>query len=196
MTTRRQDTECGEEIAQLQCPNCDSTDVEHRTTIDRFQYGTGDNAVELTATIPISHCRACDLEYSGDDAERIRHDVICAHLQLLSPHRIAEVRASYGLSRAKFAEISRIGMATLARWENGETLQNAAMDMYMRLLARQEVYDLVASRAVFASTETLAVTRGPAPTFQALGLLGQSEQARLRAAAQLFDFAPKIYEAA
>jgi DNA-binding transcriptional regulator YiaG len=196
MTTRRQDIERGEEIAQLQCPNCDSTDVENRTTIDRFQYGIGENAVELTANIPIGHCRACDLEYSGDDAERIRHDAICAHLQLLPPHRIVEVRGSYGVSRAKFAEISRIGMATLARWENGEILQNAAMDMYMRLLARREIYDLVSSRAVFASTETLAVTRGPAPTFQALGSLGQSEQARLRAAAQRFDFAPTVYAVA
>jgi len=196
MTTRRQDTECGEEIAQLQCPNCDSTDVESRTTIDRFKYGVGDNAVELTATIPINHCRACDLEYSGEEAERIRHNAICAHLQLLSPQRIAEVRASYGVTRTKFAETSRIGMATLARWENGELLQNGAMDMYMRLLSRREIYDLVASRALFASAEISAVPRGPAPTFQALELLGQSEQSRLRAAAQRFNFAPKILEPA
>ena len=196
MNTRRHDTECREEIAQPQCPNCDSTNVENRTTTDKFQYGVGDNAVELTATIPISHCRACGLEYSGEDAERIRHEVICEHLQLLSPNRIAEVRTSYGVSRAKFAEISRIGMATLSRWENGEILQNAAMDMYMRLLARRDIYDLVASRAVFTRVETLGVTRAQVPTFRALESRGQIEQTRLRAAAQRFDFAPKITEAA
>jgi putative zinc finger/helix-turn-helix YgiT family protein len=192
MNTHRHDTERDHEITEPQCPNCDSTRVENRETIDRFQYGAGDNAVELTATIPITYCHDCGLEYSGEDAERVRHDVICEHLQLLSPHRIAEVRASHQLSRAKFAEISRIGMATLARWENGEILQNAAMDMYMRLLARPDIYELVASRAVFTSAEAPGISRPPVPRFQALESRGQHDQARLRVAAQQFVFAPKI----
>lgn len=192
MNTHRHDTERDQEITQPHCPNCDSTHVENRETTDRFQYGVGDNAVELAATLPISHCCDCGLEYSGEDAERIRHDVICEHLQLLTPHRIAEVRASHQVSRAKFAEISRIGMATLARWENGEILQNAAMDMYMRLLARRDIYELVASRAVFTGAEASGTARAPVPRFRALESRGQHDQARLRVAAQQFVFAPKI----
>jgi putative zinc finger/helix-turn-helix YgiT family protein len=196
MNTSRGDAECAEHTAQSHCPNCDSTNVESRSMVDRFRYGVGDNAVELTATIPVNHCRDCDLEYSGADAERVRHEVICEHLRLLPPQRIAAVRASYGVSRAKFAEITRIGMATLARWENGEILQNAAMDMYMRLLARQEIYNLVASRALL-DDHAASVTPPPtSPTFRAFESRGLNERTRIRAAAPLFDFAPKISEAA
>lgn len=131
------------------CPNCDSLNVSTHQIVDRFEYGVGREAVQLSAEIPAHQCADCGLQYSGEEAERLRHEAVCNHLRLLIPTRIAEIRSKYGLSRAKFAEVSRIGMATLSRWESGETLQNAAMDLYVRLLARSDIYKLVASGELF-----------------------------------------------
>lgn len=135
------------------CPNCDSRNVSARRIVDRFDYGMGRETVQLSAEIPAYECADCGLQYSGEEAERLRHEAVCNHLRLLVPARIAEIRANYGLSRVKFAEVSRIGMATLSRWEGGETLQNAAMDMYMRLLERPDIYRLVASGELFAERD-------------------------------------------
>jgi DNA-binding transcriptional regulator YiaG len=143
-------------------------------------YGTGENAVRLSAEIPAHRCADCGLEFSGEEAERLRHQAVCDYLGLLSPARIAETRVRYDLSRAKFAAISRIGMATLARWESGETLQNPAMDVYVRLLSHRHVFDLVASGAIFekAVEATKAVRVVSGERFPAFSKLDPTEQAR------------------
>lgn len=142
-------TECDALAATTQCPNCGSSSLKHETVLNRFPYGAGKDAPQLTALIPVSRCLSCGLEFSGEEAERARDEAIRRHLGLLTPHRIAEVRGRYDLPRATFAEISRIGLATLVRWETGETVQNRAMDLYMRLLERPEIFNLVATGAIF-----------------------------------------------
>lgn len=166
--------------AESTCPNCDSTNVRAYKRIDTFNYGVGQDAVRLSAEIPAYRCGSCGLEFSGEGAEHLRHRAVCEHLGLLTPARITSIRARYGLSRAKFAAISRIGMATLARWESGETLQNAAMDVYMRLLARPDVYDLVVSGEIFEEADSArdVAPPGPKERFRSLGKLDPAEQAR------------------
>jgi putative zinc finger/helix-turn-helix YgiT family protein len=167
-----------------QCPNCDSRKVSARRIVDRFDYGVGRETVQLSAEIPAYECADCGLQYSGDEAERLRHEAVCNYLQLLVPARIAEIRSNYGLSRAKFAEISRIGMATLSRWESGETLQNAAMDMYMRLLGRPDIYRLVTSGELFVEQHPHKVsahkeTSASTTKFRALDKRDPVERVRL-----------------
>jgi putative zinc finger/helix-turn-helix YgiT family protein len=149
MNSKEPATNCESGLHTAQCPNCNSTDLQQLTAVDRFPYGSGKDTVELKAIIPLSRCRSCGLEFSGPEAETKRDEAIRRHLHLLSPQRIADIRASYGLTRTAFSEISRVGLATLVRWENGETLQNRAMDLYMRLLERPENYHLIASGAIF-----------------------------------------------
>ena len=43
------------------------------------------------------------------------------------------------MTRAAFAELTRLGEATLNRWENGSVVQNRANDRYLRILAIPEV---------------------------------------------------------
>ncbi len=172
----------------VQCPNCDSMHVQTHTKVDRFMYGIGPDAVQLSAEIPAHRCSNCGLEFSGDEAERLRHQAVCDHLGLLRPTRIAEVRSRYDLTRAKFAAVSRIGMATLARWESGETLQNAAMDVYMRLLSRREVYRLVASGEIFEESREVVTTMRAARSdrFRALSKVEPEACTRLAERGQSF----------
>jgi len=133
----------------LQCPNCDSISVQNYHVMDRFKYGVGEQATELSVEVPAHRCLECKLEFTGEEAERRRHHAVCDHLRLLRPSEVVQIRARYGLSRAKFAAVSKIGMATLARWENGEKIQNAAMDVYLRLLSHREVYERVITGEIY-----------------------------------------------
>lgn len=56
----------------------------------------------------------------------------------LTEAEIVQIRKRWGLSREKFAKLTGIGEASLARWEGGYLVQNAAMDNYLRLLDHQE----------------------------------------------------------
>jgi len=56
----------------------------------------------------------------------------------MTPAEIVALRNKYRLTRAQFAEKTRIGEASLARWETGELIQNPANDGYMYLLSFPE----------------------------------------------------------
>jgi putative zinc finger/helix-turn-helix YgiT family protein len=126
------------ETAGTVCPNCGSARIESYMHDERFLYGAGEAAVELCATVPIRRCANCGFEFTDEAAETARHEAVCRHLGVLSPAEILKIRKDSGLSRAEFARLSRIGEASLHRWENGLLIQNPAMDSYLRLLAYRE----------------------------------------------------------
>jgi len=45
------------------------------------------------------------------------------------------LRKRYNLTRAEFASLTRFGEASLARWETGQLIQNAANDQLLYLLS-------------------------------------------------------------
>ncbi|MBK8178538.1 MAG: helix-turn-helix domain-containing protein [Planctomycetes bacterium] len=47
---------------------------------------------------------------------------------------MVQLRRRHGLSRQAFANLTGLGVATIARWERGLLIQNKANDRYMRLL--------------------------------------------------------------
>lgn len=167
--------------AEPRCPQCDSRRLVSREIEDRFPYGSGPKAIELFARIPVMQCQDCGLEFSGEEAERARHEAICKHLQLLAPREIAAIRQRYGLSRVAFAEVTRIGTATLGRWESGEIIQNPAMDAYMRLVARGEVFEELKSGALYAKIQTSARAAVPLQQdpFTTLGRRDEAHRRRL-----------------
>jgi|SRR5262249_13451348 len=122
----------------FECPNCGSARVETEVINDKFQYGSGDGSVELEVSVPLRKCLDCHFEYTDSETEDLRHEAVCRHLGLMSPREIAGLRKAYGLTRAQFAEISRIGEASLARWETGEVIQNPGNDAYLYLLSFPE----------------------------------------------------------
>ena len=95
--------------------------------------------MEVTVGVPVRRCDACDFEYLDESAERLKHDAICQHLKVLSSAEIRLIREGYGMTRARFAQLTGLGETSLNRWENGLTIQTHANDRYLRLLARPEV---------------------------------------------------------
>jgi DNA-binding transcriptional regulator YiaG len=130
---------------QEECVVCGSSAVTTTLAEEKFAYGSAPSTVQLTVTVPLHRCTACDAQYTGGVAEDIRHEAVCRHLGVLTPKEVLAIRSNRGLSRQRFAELTRLGIATLARWESGELIQNAALDAYLRLVARPENFALIES---------------------------------------------------
>jgi putative zinc finger/helix-turn-helix YgiT family protein len=116
------------------CAACGSTNTRSVFENHSFSYGEGSEAVSLEANIPVTSCNACGFEFLDEFANELKHEAVCMHLGVLSPKQIIALRKKYGLTRADFCRLTRIGEATLARWERGALIQNAAYDLYLRLL--------------------------------------------------------------
>ena len=123
---------------ELKCPNCGKGNVRTTETEDTFTYGKGPDAVNLTTTVPLRTCLDCHFQFLDGDAEDAHHEAICRHLGVMTPSEIQALRCSYQLSRAGFAQITHLGEASLARWERGELIQNAAYDQLLYLLTFEE----------------------------------------------------------
>lgn len=116
------------------CGQCGSSHVTRSTERDEFEYGTGEAAVKLVAPVPVYRCSDCLFQFTTESAEVLRHEAVCKHLDVLSPAQIASIRGECNLTRERFADLTGIGVASLARWENGQLVQSKSQDRYLRLL--------------------------------------------------------------
>lgn len=159
------------------CPDCDTPAVTkwHETT---FRYGEGDSAVDILVDLPVRVCGACGFEYIDQEGERRKHEALCRHFGVLTPHEIREIRSTRGMSRAAFAELTGLGEATIGRWERGAGIQSLANDRYLRLLGQ-------ANGVAHLSTllrSSHAPEERPRPRFRSL-----VETKRVRVAQQSFE---------
>lgn len=122
--------------------------------------------VELTVYAPVRRCVVCKFEYLDEEAERLKHDSICHHLGVLTPTEIRHIRKGCNLTRAKFAQLTGLGEASLNRWENGLNIQTHAYDQYLRLLRYPgNIRELEGLSGTFSQTAPL-----PSGRFRALSL--------------------------
>ena len=70
------------------CPLCGREGVITSWKDHTFSYGSGESQVELTVSVPVRRCDACEFEYLDESAERLKHDAVCDHLGVLSPIEI------------------------------------------------------------------------------------------------------------
>jgi putative zinc finger/helix-turn-helix YgiT family protein len=124
--------QCGEHSARLNYQN------------EQFPYGAGKDRVILTARVPVWKCEACDAQYTDCRSEEIRHAEICRHLGRLTPTEVRNIREQYGFSQQEWAAQTRLGLASIKRWETGNLIQNEATDCYMRLLSDPHILSKVA----------------------------------------------------
>lgn len=117
------------------CPVCGDEVARVHYETESVPYGVGEDQVVLTARVPVIHCASCGVDVTDETAEELRHDAICRHLGRLTPSEIRAVREKYGLSQQEWATKTRLGLASIKRWEAGNQVQNEAMDCYLRLLA-------------------------------------------------------------
>jgi putative zinc finger/helix-turn-helix YgiT family protein len=138
----------------LSCPSCGHGPVQTTQVEHKFLYGDGDKGVELSATVPLRRCPECEVEFFDSAAESIQHEAVCRHLGVMTPAEVQALRRICGpLSRGEFARITRLGEATIGRWERGELIQNAANDQLLYLLTFPEnltrLRDRLDKRSVF-----------------------------------------------
>lgn len=149
----------------LSCPECGSERIVTEAIDHRFPYGQEDSAVELSARIPVRRCKECGDEFLDDEAEDLMHEAVCRHLHVMKPSEVRTIRQQCGgLSRAEFARITRLGEATIGRWERGELIQNAAYDQLLHLLTFPE--NLIRLRKRVERAEPAAAPRAVVPTTQ------------------------------
>lgn len=108
-----------------------------------IQYGSGDMVVGLEVQLPVRRCNHCDFNYLDDEGERLKHEAVCHHLGVLTPHEIRGIREHLGLSRSALAKLTGIGEASLSRWESGIKIQTLGYDRYLRLLRHRGIAPLL-----------------------------------------------------
>ncbi|HVS37175.1 MAG TPA: type II toxin-antitoxin system MqsA family antitoxin [Gemmataceae bacterium] len=130
------DTQTGQDVL---CPTCYRGHMHPRHVTERFPYEVdGETTMVVAENVPVDVCDNCGEQLSGPEAARIRHEAICRALKLLTPAEIRAIRERLNLTQAEFARLTRLGEATICRWERGRLLQNPAMDRYLRLMAASE----------------------------------------------------------
>lgn len=134
-----------------ECPDCEGAEFVVRERRETLQYGRGDSAVDVSCAIPTYVCSLCGCEWTGAEAEDIRHDAICRHLRRLTPREILTIREQSRLSQAEFSRITGFGEASLSRWETGAQIQNAACDRLLRLI-REDNANMVRLRRMADGT--------------------------------------------
>jgi putative zinc finger/helix-turn-helix YgiT family protein len=141
------------------CPACTSGNVQAQIVNTSFPYGEGESAVTLSVSLQAFQCRDCGLEYVDDSAEDLKHKAVCRHLGVFTPAEIESIRDSLGMSRSKFAHLTKIGEATLGRWERGALVQNAAYDQFLYLLTFPENVLRLLNREQLQNAEKPKITQ-------------------------------------
>ena len=129
------------------CPNCGGSAIVSSLVADTFTHGEGEDATEVTATVPLRTCKDCKFQYLDQEAEDLAHEALCEHLGVLTPRQIRTLRASHSMSRVEFARFTKLGEASLGRWERGTLIQNGANDQYLFLLGFPENAERLRNRA-------------------------------------------------
>jgi DNA-binding transcriptional regulator YiaG len=128
------------------CPKCGSCHIEIIEIEHKFPYGKENECIELTANVPSIKCSECGLQVLDKNADEICHDAVCNYLKIMSPKQIKSLRDLYVLTQSQFCEITKLGEATLSRWERGIIIQNYAYDNYLYLLGFEENIDRLIAR--------------------------------------------------
>ena len=117
------------------CPRCESEDIKINLMNYTFDYGSGDKKIKINAKkVPVMSCEKCDIEFLDKHGEMIEHEAICRHFGVLTPNEIKLIRKSLGYTQEGFAKLTKIGIASLNRWESGSGMQSHSHDNYLRLL--------------------------------------------------------------
>jgi putative zinc finger/helix-turn-helix YgiT family protein len=124
---------------QPECPDCESPRFSRDIQEQRFLYGSGAAAVELSCKVPVCTCLSCGYQWTTGEAEDIRHGAVCRHLKRLTPAQVLDLRERHGLSQAEFSRITGFGEASLSRWETAAQIQNTAADRLLRLIEADPV---------------------------------------------------------
>jgi putative zinc finger/helix-turn-helix YgiT family protein len=175
------------------CAACGSADVARTVIDEEMQYGAAPKPIRLHVRVPTSHCRTCDSEFTDGSAEEIRHEAVCRYLGVLTPNEVRDIRTRFGMSRQRFADVTRLGVATLARWESGEVIQNAALDTYLRLVSKPDIFQLLEAGTLLNERQTVPPVATDEQSFARFPTLASTGAIAIgMRRAQKFELAPRM----
>lgn len=116
------------------CAMCGSKNISTKEEDYVFTYGIDEKSVQLTAHVPIKYCEGCGYNWLDYVAQELCHEAVCRHEGVMNPTEIKKLRKENGLTQVQFSHITKIGEATLSRWERGVLIQNEAYDNYLYLI--------------------------------------------------------------
>lgn len=119
-----------------ECPQCEANSVSFHDETETFEYGAGDDSVELRARVPVGHCAKCEFIFTDARAEQKRHEAVCKYLGRLTPSEVRGIREAFAISQEQFGSVTGIGEASIRRWETGNRIQTEANDKYLRIIRR------------------------------------------------------------
>ena len=114
------------------CALCGEHAAVRSVKTQQFAYRDRSQEVLLIAEVPVISCTSCGEIYTAEGAEEAQHDAVCRYLGRLTPGEIVALRRRKGISQAKLAELTGIGIASIKRWESGALIQNASLDARLR----------------------------------------------------------------
>lgn len=152
----------------LICPECGSVCIETSEEEYSFPYGIGEDSVNLKPRVPIRTCSDCGFSFLDHVGEGICHEAVCKHLGVMTPSQVKDLRKMYKLTQVEFAEITKLGPATLSRWERAILIQNQAYDNYLYLLGYEENLQKIRERGESPEPMEPAVKRVERPQFREL----------------------------
>lgn len=147
------------------CGACGAAESRAVVRTERFMYGVGESAVELSADVPVWTCAACGFEAIDAQGEDLMHEAVCHHRGVLTPRKIRDLRIRHGLTQAELARLTGFGEASIKRWESGGQVQNVSADRLLRLAADGAI--LCRLRAMADEASSGSVPGAPfRPTFR------------------------------
>jgi putative zinc finger/helix-turn-helix YgiT family protein len=116
------------------CPACGTIMKEARGRL-KLPINGEEIAVPSATHLKCPHCGEIVLRFR--EGKRLHEDAIEIYRTkhgLLSADDIREIRKRFHLTQADLSRLLRLGTNTVSRWETGRNVQNAAMDMLLRLI--------------------------------------------------------------
>lgn len=116
------------------CPQCGS---EMRDSTAQLTFPVNGEEVHVLGA-PHLRCKKCDeIVLRLDEARLLREkalDIYKKKYNLLSGEEIRCLRERLGLTQGQLAELLRLGVNTISRWESDRNAQTGAMDVLLRLV--------------------------------------------------------------
>jgi putative zinc finger/helix-turn-helix YgiT family protein len=116
------------------CPACGTTMKAASTAVPWMVNGEK----VIVRDVPHSACASCgEVMFRYAEAKAAQRKAAEAYREshaLLSAKEIRALRQGRGLTQAEFAALLHLGLNTVSRWESGRNVQNAAMDVLLRIV--------------------------------------------------------------
>ncbi|WP_083917811.1 type II TA system antitoxin MqsA family protein [Uliginosibacterium gangwonense] len=175
----------------LECPSCGASNISATSEVENFQYGDKYDAPTLSVSIRVHHCASCGFSFTTEEASELKHDAVCRHLGVMTPNEVRSVREHYGLSQGEFSELSKIGKASLARWESGVLIQNQANDNLLFLLTFCDNVTRLRERRRIQTDHSNSLTKNVVPFRPRFRALPQTDIDRMQREAERFELFPE-----